>query len=112
MRSQPACRSTTLQQTMKTVSKFPFILFVAISWIAMPRAQSSEVLYSQFADGQSTYGPSELWISAAINSELADDFDVAGSIDRVVALGFVWGAVDFQGVYIRFYAFGADNKPG
>jgi hypothetical protein len=83
-----------------------------IFWMGIVRAQSSDVLYSQSADGQSTYGPSELWTPVAINSEVADDFDVAGSIDRVVAGGFVWGTVDFRGVYIRFYEFGADNKPG
>jgi hypothetical protein len=82
------------------------------SLVSPQAAQSSEVLYSQFSDGKSTYGPSELWTSAAISTEVADDFDVTGSIDRVVAGGFTWGIVDFRGVYVRFYEFGADNKPG
>ena len=37
---------------------------------------------------------------------------MVANIDRVSAGGFVWGAVNFQGVHVRFYAFGADNKPG
>ena len=47
-----------------------------------------------------------------MNSEVADEFNVVANIDRVSAGGFIWGAVNFQGVYVRFYAFGADNKPG
>jgi hypothetical protein len=47
-----------------------------------------------------------------VSSGIADDFDLVANIDRVSAGGFVWGAVNFQGVYVRFYEFGADNKPG
>lgn len=101
------------RKLMKHAKRCSLIFLVAlVSWIGTVRTQSSELLFSQFADGQSTYGPSEQWTSAAINSELADDFDVVGSIERVVAGGFVWGTVEFRGVYIRFYEFGADNKPG
>jgi hypothetical protein len=75
-------------------------------------AQASELLFSQSSDGQSAYGPSQLWTPAGINSELADDFEVIGNIDRVFASGFIWDTVDFQGVYVRFYAYGADGKPG
>jgi hypothetical protein len=78
----------------------------------MAPVQGGELVFSQITDGQSTYGPSQFWSDNVINSELADDFNVAASIDRVVASGFVWGTVDFRGVYVRFYEFGADNKPG
>ena len=78
----------------------------------MMPVQGSEAVFSQLVDNQSTYGPSQLWSDNSINSEVADDFNVAASIDRVVASGFVWGAVDFRGVYVRFYEFGTDNKPG
>jgi hypothetical protein len=72
----------------------------------------SELVFSQYSDNQSTYGPSHAWPSTGSNSEVADDFEVKGRIDRVVADGFTWGMVDFQGVYIRFYEFGPDNAPG
>ena len=75
------------------------------------RGQSS-LLYSQLSDGQSTFGPSQLWSPAAVNSEVADDFNVIGSIDRVYAGGFIWGTVDFQGAYIRFYEYKPDGTPG
>ena len=72
----------------------------------------SELVFSQYSDNQSTYGPSQAWPSTGSNSEVADDFVVKGRIDRVVADGFTWGMVDFQGVYVRFYEFGPDNAPG
>src|SRR5581483_8290744 len=72
----------------------------------------SNLLYSQLADGQSTFGPSEIFRAEGINSEVADDFNVIGGIDRVHAEGFIWGAVDFQGVYVRFYEYKPDGTPG
>src|SRR4029450_3496475 len=98
---------------MKTINKFPAVAVVAIlMWGGMVRAQASDLLFSQLSDGQSTYGPSELWTAAGIKSEVADDFDVGGNIDRVVASGFVWGTGDFRGVYVRFYAYKADGTVG
>lgn len=75
-------------------------------------AGGSELVFSQYSDNQSTYGPSQSWPSTGTNNEVADDFVVRGRIDRVVAEGFSWSTVDFQGVYIRFYEFGPDNAPG
>jgi hypothetical protein len=75
-------------------------------------AAGGELLFSQYSDGQSTYGPSQAWSFTGTNSEVADDFVVKGKIERVVADGFTWGLVDFQGVYIRFYEFGPNNAPG
>ena len=75
-------------------------------------AGGSELVFSQYSDNQSTYGPSQVWPSSGTNSEIADDFVVRGKIDRVVADGFTSGPVDFQGVYIRFYELGPDNAPG
>ena len=98
---------------MKTINKLPVVVALAVFILmGLVRAQASELLFSQFSDGQSAYGPSELWNPAGVNSEVADDFDVAGNIDRVFASGFIWGAVTFQGVYVRFYEYGADGKPG
>ncbi len=97
---------------MKT--KVPVLLtaLAASLWICSPLLAASELLFSQNADGQSTYGPSQLWSASSVNSEIADDFNVVANIDRVYASGFIWGAVNFQGVYVRFYQYGADNKPG
>ncbi|MEY2529683.1 MAG: hypothetical protein QOJ05_1773, partial [Verrucomicrobiota bacterium] len=97
---------------MKTITrKFLQLTMLAASlWSFSARA--GELIYSQSSDNQSTYGPSQLWTATAVNSEVADEFNVVANIDRVVAGGFVWGSVNFQGVYIRFYEFGADSKPG
>ena len=73
---------------------------------------ASELLFSQFADGQAAYGPSEVGPATGVNSEVADDFNVVANIDRVSANAYLEGAIQFQGVYVRFYQFGADNKPG
>jgi hypothetical protein len=96
---------------MKTITRLLSVLAVLL-WASTPAAPAGELLFSQYSDNQSTYGPSQLWSATGVNSEIADDFDVVANIDAVSAGGFVWGAVDFQGVYIRFYEFGADNKPG
>jgi hypothetical protein len=71
-----------------------------------------ELVFSQSSDNQLVYGPSQLWPSTGTNSEVADDFVVKGRIDRVEAQALTWGAIDFQGVYIRFYEFGPGNAPG
>jgi Divergent InlB B-repeat domain/IPT/TIG domain len=98
---------------MKIINKFPVVVVLAaFIWAGLVRAQASELLFSQLSDGQSAYGPSELWTPAGVNSEVADDFNIVGNIDRVSASGFIWGNVNFQGVYVRFYQYGADGKPG
>ena len=75
-------------------------------------AAAGDVIFSQPVDNQSTFGPSEIWAASGVNTELADDFNVVGDIGRIVANGFVWGVVDFQGAYVRFYEFEADGTPG
>ena len=74
--------------------------------------RAGELVFSQFPDNRSTYGPSQTWPSNATNSEVADDFVVTGRIDRVEAEGIAWNSADFLGVYVRFYEFGANNAPG
>ena len=97
----------------KTTNRLPeVVVLIVFMLIGLVRAQASQLLFSQLSDNQSTYGPSQLWMPAGVNSEVADDFDVIGNIDRVVASGFIWGNVNFQGVYVRFYEYGADAKPG
>jgi hypothetical protein len=95
---------------MKTFTRFLLLLFAALLWSSSTKA--SELLFSQDADGQSTYGPSQFWPAAVVNAEIADDFTAVANVDRVSATGFVWGVNEFQGVYVRFYEFGVDNKPG
>lgn len=97
---------------MKTLTPILLTVVAASLWISNPSAKAGELIFSQRSDNQSTYGPSQSWPASGVNSELADDFDVMANIDRVSAGGFVWGATTFQGVYVRFYEFGADNKPG
>ena len=87
-------------------------LFLVL-FVAPIRAVAGEILFSQTADGQSTYGPSQSWPDAGVNSEVADDFDVTGSIDRVVASGFIFGLTpQWRGVSIRFYQYNANGTPG
>ena len=88
------------------------VLFSALLGAAVVNGQTTNPLYSQLSDGQSTFGPSELFAPASVNSEVADDFNVVGNIDRVYAAGFIWGTVDFQGVYVRFYEYKPDGTPG
>jgi hypothetical protein len=101
--------SSSISRRMDRVMKITRAVFLALATACLAFfAQASELLFSQSSDGQSAYGLSELWPSAGINSEAADDFEAIGNIDRVFASGFVWGTVDFQGVYVRFYAYGAE----
>jgi hypothetical protein len=97
---------------MKTLTPILLTVVAAALWVSSPSAKAGELIFSQRSDNQSTYGPSQSWPASGVNSEIADDFDVTATIDRVSAGGFVWGAVNFQGVYVRFYQLGADNKPG
>lgn len=82
-------------------------------------AQAQSIIWQQSVDYSNfhDFGPSQLSSSFAINSELADDFDVNGTITRVDVTGYIGGVCGgtppgFQGVYVRLYAYGADNKPG
>ena len=66
--------------------------------------------YSTFSD----WGPSQCSLSGSVNAEIADDFDVVGTISRtdVNGYGVNTGDAAFGGVYVRFYAYGADTLPG
>ena len=53
---------------MKIINKFPVVVVLAaFIWAGLVRAQASELLFSQSSDGQSAYGPSELWAPAGVN---------------------------------------------
>ena len=77
-------------------------------------ASAGELIFSQYADGQATYGPSSRAPGTPAGAaEVADDFNLSASIERVVATGYLASPTsDFAGAYVRFYAFGADSKPG
>jgi len=77
---------------MKAIHGFVAVVVAVASIGTAPAgAWASEQLFSQLPDGQSTYGPSESWAPAGINSEIADDFEATGNIDRVFASGFIRG---------------------
>lgn len=71
-----------------------------------------DTLITQPRGGGNVYGPSGVWAASNLNQEVADDFQAVGSIDRVLADGFLENASQFQGVYIRFYEAGSDGTPG
>ena len=75
-----------------------------------PVVWQQTVNFSDFHD----WGPSQRSTSGSVNGEVADDFDVVGSISRIDVNGFgvETGAPEFLGIYVRFYAFGADSLPG
>jgi hypothetical protein len=98
--------------SMKTITSALLTVLAAWLWVSSPSAQAGELIFSQPGDNQSTFGPSQLWAADGVNSEVADEFNLVANIDRVSVGGFIWGTVNFQGVYVRFYAFGGDNKPG
>ena len=98
---------------MKTICQVTLFVFAALFWMASPSAVAGELIYSRCClAAKRPYGPSLVWPADGVNGEVADEFNVVASIDRVSAGGFIWGSVNFQGVHVRFYEFGADNKPG
>jgi hypothetical protein len=67
------------------------------------------------------FGPSQKAGSAGftLDSELADDININGTITRVDVRGYTNGpssptpsSAHYHGLNVRFYAIGADNKPG
>src|SRR3972149_1238063 len=81
-------------------------------------ASAEEIIWQQVYDLQGSWGPSQITPSnpAQLNQERADDFDVVGTVSRVDVTGFNGffgaGSAPFYGLYVRFYAFGPDGKPG
>ena len=75
---------------------------------------AGELIFSQAEDGQSIHGPSNHDPGGPVNAEIADDFNLTASIDRVFASGFNFPNTvpDFGGVYVRFYAAGDSGGPG
>lgn len=94
-------------------------LFLLICLSVVTVVGQSTVIWTQSYGGSPSvadFGPSQKAGSAAftLDSELADDIDLVGTIDRVDFLGYSPGYSpdDYYGVNIRFYAYGPDEKPG
>jgi hypothetical protein len=75
--------------------------------------QAGELIFSQLDDGWANHGPSNHSPLGPVDAEVADDFELTASIDRIVAYGFnfPFGVPDFGGVHVRFYAWTAGG-PG
>ena len=75
-----------------------------------PIVWQQAVNFSNFHD----WGPSQRGTSGSKNSEIADDFDVVGTISRIDVNGFGVSTQDaaFSGIYVHFYTYGADSLPG
>ena len=88
------------------------MLLGALSFQPDVKAQTPTVVWQQLINYSdfSDWGPS----STPPGSEIADDFDVVGTITRIDVNGYgaYTGDAGFSGVYVRFYAYGADNLPG
>jgi len=105
---------------MFTISRSltPFIAFglLAGAFTSLPEAHAQTIVWQQSFDffTFSDWGPSQRSESGSINAEIADDFDVVGTITRVDVNGYGVATQDaaFKGVYVHFYAYGTDNLPG
>jgi hypothetical protein len=74
---------------MKWTKKLTLASLAAFVLTALTPVRASDLLYSQAVDGQSIFGPSEVWAPSSINSEVADDFDIIGNISDVTADGVI-----------------------
>ena len=91
---------------MQTISRLLLLALAALLWVSTSSAIASELIYSQQSDNQSTYGPSQLWSASGVNSEVADDFNVAADIDRVLRRRFHLGS----GRFFRVCTFASMNS--
>ncbi|MGI8819825.1 MAG: PQQ-binding-like beta-propeller repeat protein [Chthoniobacterales bacterium] len=99
---------------MKLPSLLTLSLLLGATLAAEAQTQTvvwqQSINFSSFSD----WGPSQRSSSGSVNAEIADDFDVVGTITRIDVNGFGVStqAAAFQGVYVHFYAYGSDNLPG
>lgn len=102
---------------MKSFRQFASLFALAITagaFASAPDAQGQTVVWQQlinFSDF-SDWGPSQF--GGGVNSEVADDFDVVGTITRIDVNGYgaYTGDATFSGIYVRFYTYGTDDLPG
>src|SRR5688500_6789213 len=60
---------------METIARplLTLTILAASLWITSPSDRAGALIYSQSSDGQSTFGPSQLWAATGVNSEVADE---------------------------------------
>ena len=79
-------------------------------------ALGQELLWMNLTDGNTTSQQSMTTVgSSSYDSEVADDFDVVGSVERVLMSGngcFSCGGFVVVGVHVRFYESTPANTPG
>ena len=77
---------------------------------------AQELLWMNLTDGNSTSQYSMITVgSSPYDAEVADDFDVVGTIERVFMSGYgcsSCGGVEVVGVYVRFYESTPADTPG
>ena len=100
---------------MPKISRFASGLFlIGASLFSTSGIKADAIVWQQSVDYSnfSDWGPSQR--SSRANSAVADDFDVVGTITRVDVIGFGAMTQDaaFTGIYIDFYEYAADGKPG
>jgi hypothetical protein len=59
----------------KTTAQIFLTVLATLLWVSSPSAKASELIYSQYSDNQSTYGPSLVWAADGVNGEVADEFN-------------------------------------
>jgi hypothetical protein len=101
--------TTILQRSFRVLAAG--VLLGAFTFQSTLQAETPPVVWQQLINYSdfSDWGPSQY-----PGSEIADDFDVVGTISRIDVNGYgaYTGDTNFNGVYVRFYAYGADNMPG
>lgn len=102
-----------------SVSRASFVvLFLFLLQLSGGDALAQELIWSQTRDLKNSWGPSTRAQSSSsnLNTELADDFDIVGTITRIDVSGFNSFQSSltpaFYGLYVRFYAQNADGTPG
>jgi hypothetical protein len=119
-------KTRNLTESGFTSLKNIFHFIAVVFCLALVTAQAQEtIIWEQGnfvgAGGVADFGPSQKNGSDAspIDSELADDINLVGTITRVDVHGSSSGfdspspsSSFYDGLQIKFYAFGADNKPG
>jgi hypothetical protein len=112
-------------RTLPRLLSLLFCLLVLLGGVRSAFSQSAPpMIWDQPGDSQAGWGPSQIsrnpiyegeW---GITAELADDFDMVGSISEIAVAGYnghIGGSNNpppFYGVTVRFYAAGQDGKPG
>lgn len=88
--------------------------FVALATLS-PTSIASNLIWSQGYTGQGHRVPSEiLGVSPSIHREAADDFELEGVVERIVAAGYLTPGCQSQvlGVHVRFYDVSPQGEPG